>query len=55
MKFCLSNPNELANLLREALGDSRLRAELREKGLERAQAFSWQVTAELVWKNLNEL
>jgi len=55
MNFCLSNPNELANILREGLSNSRLRAELREKGLERAQAFSWQVTAELVWKNLHEL
>lgn len=55
MNFCLSNPDELTIILREALSNYRLRAELRLKGLERAQAFSWQVTAERVWKNLHEL
>jgi glycosyltransferase involved in cell wall biosynthesis len=55
MTFCLSNPKELTNILKECLGNARLRAELREKGLERAKMFSWQKTAELVWKNLHEL
>ena len=53
--FCLSVPHELTGILREGLTNARLRAELREKGLERAKTVSWQRTAELVWKNLHEL
>jgi glycosyltransferase involved in cell wall biosynthesis len=53
--FCLSNPLGLKNALTECLNNARLRSELKEKGLVRAQQFSWQRTAELVWKNLNEL
>jgi glycosyltransferase involved in cell wall biosynthesis len=52
--FCLSNPVGLINALEQCLRDAKLRAELREKGLVRAQQFSWKTTAELVWKNLNE-
>ena len=55
MIFCLSNPEEFRNTLKECLSDAHLRSELREKGLKRAAQFSWQATAELVWKNLNEL
>jgi glycosyltransferase involved in cell wall biosynthesis len=55
MTFCLSDPTELTNLLKEGLSNARLRARLREKGLERAKRFSWQQTAELIWKNLHEL
>ncbi len=53
--FCLSNPVGLKNALKECLSNARLRSELSEKGLVRAQQFSWRTTAELVWKNLNEL
>jgi glycosyltransferase involved in cell wall biosynthesis len=53
--FCLSNPIGLTNSLIESLSDPKLRAALREKGLERAKKFSWQRTAEIVWKNLHEL
>ena len=53
--FCLSNPVGLKNALKECLSNARLRSELKEKGLVRAQQFSWKTTAELVWKNLNEL
>jgi glycosyltransferase involved in cell wall biosynthesis len=52
--FCLSNPIGLINVLKECLSSAQLRFELREKGLARAKEFSWQTTAELVWKNLNE-
>jgi len=52
MSFCLSNPDSLSKTLRECLSNSRLRASLREKGLERAALFSWQTTAEIVWKSL---
>ena len=47
--------NALANILREGLSNTRLRAEMREKGLERAETFSWDATAALVWDILNEL
>jgi glycosyltransferase involved in cell wall biosynthesis len=53
--FCLSKPNALENALMECLNNPNLRCELKEKGLRRAAEFSWQTTAELVWKNLNEL
>jgi glycosyltransferase involved in cell wall biosynthesis len=55
MSFCLSNPGALHAAMQECLSNDRLRSALREKGLARAQEFSWQTTAELVWKNLNEL
>jgi Glycosyltransferase len=53
--FCLSNSVGLKNALKECLSNTRLRSELKEKGLARAQNFSWARSAELVWKNLNEL
>jgi glycosyltransferase involved in cell wall biosynthesis len=55
MTFCLADSNALANVLREGLSNTRLRAELREKGLAHAEKFSWQSTAECIWKNLHEL
>jgi glycosyltransferase involved in cell wall biosynthesis len=55
MIFCLSHPEGFRNTLKECLSNAHLRSELREKGLKRAKQFSWQTTAELVWKNLNEL
>jgi len=53
--FDLSKPDDLAKTIRECLSDNDLRAALKEKGLARAQIFSWQRTAELVWKTLNEI
>jgi glycosyltransferase involved in cell wall biosynthesis len=53
--FSLSNPVGLKNELKECLSNARLRSELKEKGLARAQNFSWERSAEVVWKNLNEL
>jgi glycosyltransferase involved in cell wall biosynthesis len=53
--FYLSNPVELKKTLIECLANAKLRCELKEKGLARAQEFSWQTTAELVWKNLHEI
>jgi len=55
MTFCLSDQKALTNVLEACLSDAGLRAELREKGLERAKRFSWQTTAEIVWKSLHEL
>jgi glycosyltransferase involved in cell wall biosynthesis len=51
----LSRPEELENALLECLSNASLRCELSEKGLRRAAEFSWQTTADLVWKNLHEL
>jgi glycosyltransferase involved in cell wall biosynthesis len=45
----------LTNVMKECLSNSSLRAELRRKGLERANRFSWQTTAEIVWKSLHDL
>jgi len=54
MIFCLTDAGSLTKALRECLSSARLRASLREKGLERAERFSWQTTAEIVWKSFNE-
>jgi len=36
--------------LKSLIEDSQLRAQLRKKGLDRAKQFSWDKTAELTWK-----
>ena len=53
--FCLAHPAGLSNALKECLSDSKLRLTLSEKGLARAEQFSWQAAADLVWKTLHEL
>jgi glycosyltransferase involved in cell wall biosynthesis len=55
MTFCLSDPQGLKHAMKQYLSNTRLREELREKGLERAKKFSWQTTAEIVWKSLHAL
>jgi len=55
MRFCLADRHGLKYALKECLSNTRLRAELREKGLERAKKFSWQTTADIVWKSLHDL
>jgi glycosyltransferase involved in cell wall biosynthesis len=55
MKFCLSDQHGLEDALKECLSNARLRAELKEKGLERTKQFSWQATAEVVWKSLHDI
>jgi glycosyltransferase involved in cell wall biosynthesis len=54
LRFCLADLDQLTDILGECLSNASLRAELRERGLQRAEAFSWQRTAELVWKSLHE-
>lgn len=54
MMFCLSNPDELSRMLRDGLSSESLRCGLKNQGLTRAREYSWQATAELVWKNLHE-
>jgi len=53
--FDLSTPDNLIVAIRECLSNSALRSVLKEKGLARAQIFSWQHTADLIWNTLNEL
>jgi glycosyltransferase involved in cell wall biosynthesis len=53
--FELSKPDGLSVAIRECLGNNDLRLSLRDKGMARAQTFSWQKTAELVWNTLNEI
>jgi glycosyltransferase involved in cell wall biosynthesis len=55
MRFCLFDQIELIHTLRECLSNADLRTQLREKGLDRAKKFSWQTTAELVWRSLHAI
>lgn len=55
IQFCLEDQKGLKQTLKECLSNSRLRTELREKGLERAKKFSWQKTADIVWESLHDL
>jgi len=53
--FDLSKPDSLSASLIRCLSDDNLRSSLKEKGLARAQAFSWRKTAESIWNTLNEI
>jgi glycosyltransferase involved in cell wall biosynthesis len=53
--FRLSDPNELPEMLEECLSNDKLRSSLRERGLLRARGFSWQESADIVWKSLIEI
>ena len=53
--FDLSKPDELAISLKQCLAGNDLRRSYKEKGLARAQTFSWISTAELIWNTLNEI
>lgn len=46
--------DSIAEGIRRVVEDSALRETLRRKGLERARQFSWDRTAELTWKVLQE-
>jgi glycosyltransferase involved in cell wall biosynthesis len=52
--FNLSETDGLSKAMTACLSDEKLCLSLREKGLLRASMFSWQKTAELIWKALNE-
>jgi glycosyltransferase involved in cell wall biosynthesis len=52
--FDLSQPDNLSSAMRECLENDSLRLALREKGLARTDSFSWQKTADVIWKTLNE-
>lgn len=53
--FDLSKPDTLATTLRNILCDNELRKSMQEKGISHAKTFSWQGTAALIWKTLNEI
>jgi glycosyltransferase involved in cell wall biosynthesis len=44
---------QLATMIAQCLGDEHLRRALSEMGLSRAGQFSWQATADLVWRELH--
>ena len=46
--------DDIADKLREICADETLRAALSEKGLTRSQLFSWDRSAENVWRVLEE-
>ena len=53
--FDLSKLDTLSETMRICLSDPILRQSMKEKGLARAKLYSWQNTAELIWKTLNEI
>ncbi|MGE5377991.1 MAG: glycosyltransferase family 4 protein [Bacteroidota bacterium] len=55
MVFKRSDPGSLSTAIRECLEDAELRASLIANGFERIKLFSWQESAELIWKTLNEI
>lgn len=52
--FDLSETDGLSKAMAACLSDEELCLSLKEKGLSHADLFSWQRTADLVWKALNE-
>lgn len=55
MIFKLSEPGSLSSALRECLSNEQVHFSLKEKGLARAEQFSWHTTAEQVWNTLHEV
>jgi glycosyltransferase involved in cell wall biosynthesis len=53
--FDLLQEHSLSNTMCEYLANTSLRAAMREKGLARAKSFSWQNSADVIWKSLNEI
>lgn len=51
----LCNPDSLSTSMRQCLSDEALRVSLKEKGLARAELFSWQKTADLIWNTINDI
>lgn len=53
MIFCLSDPAGLSKAMSDCLGSSSARLVLKENGLRRASQFTWERTADLIWKELH--
>ncbi len=55
MIFRINEKNDLVKVLKEFLENNELRLSLVSKGLERVELFTWQKSADLIWKTLNEI
>ena len=55
MIFRIDEKNSLAKVLRKCLENHELRSSMVLKGLERVKLFTWQKSADLIWKTLNEI
>jgi len=55
MIFRINEKNDLTRVLRECLENNELRLSLASKGLDRVKLFTWQKSAKLIWKTLNEI
>jgi glycosyltransferase involved in cell wall biosynthesis len=55
MIFALSDPGGLTDAMTILLRNPDLRAELRRAGQEHASKHSWEITAELVWREIHGL
>jgi glycosyltransferase involved in cell wall biosynthesis len=53
--FKLSDPAALSTAIRTCLENTNLRSSLIERGFEHIRQFSWQDSAELIWKTLHEI
>jgi glycosyltransferase involved in cell wall biosynthesis len=53
--FELSEPEGLSSALRKCLEDEQLRCSMKEKGQARAELFTWQGSAHIVWNTLHEI
>ncbi len=53
--FDLFQKDSLSKAICEYLTNESLRESMQEKGLARARSFSWQNTADLIWKTLHEI
>lgn len=49
------NTTDIANKMGELVSSENLRKELSSKGLERSKLFSWDIAAEIVWKEITLL
>jgi glycosyltransferase involved in cell wall biosynthesis len=55
MIFRLTDPNGLPDGMRTIINDVHLRRQMRQAGLERASKFTWEMTTELVWREIHAL
>jgi glycosyltransferase involved in cell wall biosynthesis len=54
MIFSIDKKNDLTTVLKKCLENTELRLSLVSKGLEQVELFTWQKSADLIWKTLNE-
>ncbi|HAK10699.1 MAG TPA: glycosyltransferase family 1 protein, partial [Chitinophagaceae bacterium] len=49
-----ADPNTIGQLMIQIYRDEQLRSRLIAKGMEQAQQFSWERTANLLWQSLEK-